>query len=108
MQTLDERCFGPHHVTLVQKDSTTWAQQLQGEYALLKPRQAQYINSISGKNEKLTHLKGQLNSSEKAKFSRSCRTASFQSQPGAILFGWLTCSPFLPMNYNAGFALSSS
>lgn len=69
------------------------AQQLQGDFALLKPRQAWDINSISGKNYKLTHLKWWLKSSEKAKFSRSGRTASSQTQPGSILFGQLTCSP---------------
>lgn len=93
MQTLDEHWFGPRHVTLVQKNPTMWARQSPGDFALLKPKQAQYLNSISGKNEKLIHLKGWLNPSEKAKFSRPCRTASCQTQTEAILFGWLTCSP---------------
>lgn len=78
---------------VVQKNPTMWAQQSQGDFALLKPRQAQYLNSTSGKNEKQIHLKGWLNPSEKAKFSRPCRTASCQTQPEAILFGWPTCSP---------------
>lgn len=57
-QILDECPFGPHHVQLVQKDPPIQAQQSKGQFAVLKPRQAQCINSITGKSVELTHLKG--------------------------------------------------
>lgn len=47
-QTLDKRCFWPHHIRLVQKDPPIQAGKSKGHFAVLTPRQAQCINRISG------------------------------------------------------------
>lgn len=57
-QTLDECCFGTRHIRIVQKDRPIQEGQSKGQFAVLKPRQAQCINSIAGKNVELSHLKG--------------------------------------------------
>lgn len=88
MQTPDKRCFGAHHASLVWKEPTMQAWQLQGKFVLLKPRKAQYNKQHQWQKWESTRPKEQSNSSDKSKFKQALQD-SFIPDSTKNNFIWL-------------------